>query len=133
MKNSKKSIINKYYNETYDIDLIVANKYATLEQLKKKYTYFDGVILDDAVTNGSACAAKCRDIKTNKYCILVKFNKDFKDESINWFINTITHESVHVSLYIYELIEQQVCFDSSEPLCYLTGWISECMYKTVIK
>ena len=39
MKN-KKSIIDKYYNDVYDITLVVANKYTTLEQLKKKYTQY---------------------------------------------------------------------------------------------
>ena len=38
MKN-KKSIIDTYYLEIYDVYLVVANKYTTLEELKELYVY----------------------------------------------------------------------------------------------
>jgi len=131
MKN-KKSIIDKYYNDVYNITLVVANKYITLEQLKKKYTYYDGVVLDEDIIKFSACTAKCKDIKTGRYCIIVKFNETVKDAKL-WFTNTTAHEATHVALDIYELIQQQVCFCSSEPFCYLVGWATECIYKTLTK
>ncbi len=131
MKN-KKSIIDKYYNDVYYITLVVANKYTTLEQLKKKYTYYDGEVLDEDIIKTSACTAKCKDIKTGRYCIIVKFNETVKDAKL-WFTNTAAHEATHVALDIYELIQQEVCFCSSEPFCYLVGWATECIYKTLTK
>lgn len=133
MKNSKKSIINKYYSDIYEVDIIIANKYTTVEQLKKKYTYYDGVIIEDDITKPYAIVAKCKDIKTGKYCILIKFNIDSKDYGKAKLINTLSHESLHATLFIYELIHEDISHETTnEPLCYLTGWISECIYKTVM-
>lgn len=129
---SKKSIIDIYYNEVYEVSLVVANKYVTLEQLKKKYTYYDGVVLDEDIVKPSACTAKCKDIKTGKYVILVKFNETVKGYKL-WFTNTTAHEATHVALDIYELIHQEIYFSSPEPFCYLVGWATECIYKTLTK
>lgn len=133
-KNSKtkKGIIDVYYNDVYEVLFVVADKYVTLEQLKKKYTYYDGTELDNEITSTSACTAKCKDIKSGKSVIVVKFNETVKDAKI-WFTNTAAHEATHVALDIYELIQQNICFCSPEPFCYLVGWATECIYKTLMK
>lgn len=131
-KTKKKSRIEKYYNDVYEVYLVVANKYATLEQLKKNYSYADGVELDEEITKDSACTARCKDIKTGRPVIIVKFNETVKDAKL-WFTNTTAHEATHVALDIYEMIQQNVCFCSPEPFCYLVGWATECIYKTLTK
>ena len=134
MKTNKKSILKKYYCDIYDVDIIIANKYVTAEQIKKSYTYYDGVIIkDNTLIDNPAVVCKVRNIKTGRYCILIKFNRDSRDETKEYLINTISHEALHVALDIYELIQQEVYFSSPEPLCYLVGWVSECIYKTVMK
>ena len=131
-KTKKKSRIEKYYNDVYEVYLVVANKYATLEQLKKNYSYADGAELDEEITKASACTARCKDIKTGKPVIIVKFNETVKDAKL-WFTNTTAHEATHVALDIYEMIQQNICFCSPEPFCYLVGWATECIYKTLTK
>ena len=131
MKKSKKSIVDKYHNDIYEIEIIVANKYTTLEQLRKKYVYYDGVILDDGIKDTTACVCRCKDIKTGEHCLVVKFNIDYTNDAS--FLGTINHEATHVALDIYELIEQRVDFSSSEPFCYLVEWATRCIYKTLIK
>jgi hypothetical protein len=133
-KNSKKSIIDKYYNDVYEVYLVVANENVKLEDLQKLYIYADKVELDNRILEGQATTSDCIDKKTNANVILVKYNKGSKDKARNKelnFINTCSHEAGHVALDIYELIDQHVCFCTPEPLCYLIGWATECIYKTL--
>lgn len=133
---NSKAKIDTYRIDIYDCSLVVANQYTTIEQLREKYTFFDKVELTDDILNGEATTSRCRDNKTGEYIILVKFNHHTwvknKDKWLN-FINTISHEATHVALDIYELCNQDVCFCSSEPFCYLQGWACECIYKTLKK
>ena len=136
---SKKSIIDTYYCDIYNFYLVVANKYATVNQLKKKYTYNDGAELDidDFITDGIATTSSCTDKKTNARVILVKYNRDSTDKSVDKkldFINTVNHEATHVAIDVYyRMISQTLHVDSSEPFCYLQGWAAECIYKTLTK
>lgn len=135
-KTNKKSKITAYRNDIYDCSLVVANQYTTIEELRKKYTFYDGVELDEDILNGEASTSKCRDTDTGEYVVLVKYNHDTtikgKDKTLN-FINTVSHEATHVALDIYELCSQNVCFCSPEPFCYLQGWACECIYKMLKK
>ena len=136
MKNSKKSVIDIYYNEIYEVYLVVANQYATLEELKDKYTYSDGVELDSNILDGSCTTSRCHDKLTNACVILVKFNHLTKDKSKNKtldLVNVCSHEATHVALDTYELISQNVCFCTPEPFCYLQAWATERIYKTLKK
>lgn len=136
MKN-KKAIIDIYYCEIYNVYLVVANKHTTLEQLKKKYIYSDGVELDDYIMDGIATTSTCTDKKTNNKVILVKYNHDSTSKTVDKkadFVNTVSHEATHVALDIFGcIIDQKVCLECSEPFCYLQGWAAECIYKTWTK
>ena len=135
-KNKTKSIIDTYYNDVYDVYLVVANKYTTLEELKELFTFSDGVELSDEILNGQSTTSTCKRKSDGAYVVLVKYNKPNTctsvDERLN-FINTCSHEATHVALDIYELISQNVCFCSSEPFCYLQGWAIQNIYKTLTK
>lgn len=132
MKN-KKSIIDTY-ETIYYVDLVVANKYTTLEELKELYTYSDGQELDDCVMSADASTCTARRKSDGKDCIIVKHNKDckWKNKKLD-FINTISHEAGHVCLDIYERVGQNICNCSPEPFCYLLGWAAECIYTTWTK
>lgn len=135
-KTNKKSKITVYKNDIYDVSLVVANQYTTIEELKKKYTFYDGVELSEDIMHAEASTARCRDIDTGENVILVKYNRGTiikgKDKTLR-FINTVSHEATHVALDIYELRNQHVCFCSPEPFCYLQGWACECIYKALKK
>lgn len=135
MKKQKKAIIDTY-ETLYGIDIVVANRQVSLEKLQKLYTYPDGVVLEDFIIDGLATSAIVKRISDNKTCILIKDNKDSDVKSIDKkldHINTITHESLHAVLYIYDIIQQKVCTCTPEPMCYLIGYIAECVYKTLTK
>jgi hypothetical protein len=133
---AKGSKIIVYRNDIYDCSLVVANQHATLEELKSKYIFYDGVELDADILNGEASTSRCIDTETNEAVVLVKYNhasrNKNRDKQLN-FINMISHEATHVALDIYELCAQNVCFCSPEPFCYLQGWACECIYKTLKK
>lgn len=135
MKKQKKAIIDTY-ETLYDIDIVVANRQVSLDKLRKLYTYGDGVMLDDFIADGLATTAIVKRISDNKTCILIKDNKDTDVKSIDKkldHINTIAHESLHAVLDIYNIIDQKICTCSQEPMCYLIGYIAECVYKTLTK
>lgn len=135
MKKQKKAIIDTY-ETLYGIDIVVANRQVNLERLQKLYTYSDGVVLDDFIIDGLSTTAIVKRISDNKTCILIKDNKDSDVKSIDKkldHINTIAHESLHAVLDIYDIIQQKVCTCTSEPMCYLIGYIAECVYKTLTK
>lgn len=136
---SKKSIIDVYYCDIYNFDLVVANKYATVEQLKKRYKYNDGAELDidSFLTDSMATTSCCTDKKTNSRVMLVKYNSDNTSKKVDKrsdFINTVSHEAAHVAIDVYyHMLDQALRPDSSEPFCYLQGWAAECIYKTLTK
>ena len=135
MKKQKKAIIDTY-ETLYGIDIVVANRQVNLERLQKLYTYSDGVVLDDFIIDGLSTTAIVKRISDNKTCILIKDNKDSDVKSIDKkldHINTIAHESLHAVLDIYDIIQQKVCTCTQEPMCYLIGYIAECVYKTLTK
>lgn len=135
MKKQKKAIIDTY-ETLYGIDIVVVNRQVNLERLQKLYTYPDGVVLDDFIIDGLATTTVVKRISDNKTCILIKDNKDSDVKSIDKkldHINTIAHESLHAVLDIYDIIQQKVCTCTPEPMCYLIGYIAECVYKTLTK
>lgn len=133
---SKKKHID-IYETIYGVNIIVANKYVTLKDLQKSYTYHDGVILDEDLISSQACTAKCKDIKTGRYCILVKYNHDSVIKGVNKkvdLINTCSHEAVHVVMAIYAFIQEDVYpNDHNEHFAYLVGWTAEHIYETLTK
>lgn len=135
--NNSRAIIDTY-SCIYPVDLVVANKYVTLEQLQELYDYCKGQELDDKVTDpeSNATTTYVRRKKDEKACVLVKYNNNdcskSADKKLN-YINTICHEAGHVALDIYDYIRQNICNCSPEPFCYLLGWATECIYKTLSK
>ena len=108
--SNSKAIIDTYTN-VYPVDLVVANKYVTLEELKELYVYSDNLELDEEVINGDASTCTVKRKSDNKFCILVKYNHPSKyitDKKLD-FINICSHEATHVALDIYEFIQQRVC------------------------
>lgn len=135
MKN-KKSIIDKYYLELYDVYLVVANQYTKLEELQKLYSYPDKVELNNRILEGCATTSVCIDKKTEAAVLLVKYNKCSRNKELDKtldFINTVSHEATHVALDIYEMISQSICYCTPEPFCYLQAWATERIYKTLKK
>lgn len=134
-KTKKKSRIDTY-ETIYYVDLVVANEYTTLEELKKLYIYSDGVELDGQIMENVACTATIIRKSDSKDCVLVKFNgyKGVKCVNKNTDIhNTIAHEAGHVCMDIYDHMHQSICPCSQEPFCYLLGWVTQCIYKTLKK
>ena len=134
--NNSRTKIDTYKCDIYSFSLVVANQYTTLEELQDKYSYCDGEELTDDILSGEASTSKCMNKETNESVILVKFNHHTRvkgvDKTLN-FINTVSHEASHVAIDVYELCDQNICFCSPEPFCYLQGWACECIYKALKK
>ena len=105
-KTKKKSRIEEYYSDIYDVYLVVANENVTLEQLRKRYKHPDGEELKEEILDGSATT-----------CL----------------VNICSHEATRIALDIYEMLGQNICFCTPEPFCYLQAWATECIYKTLTK
>lgn len=135
-KTKKKSRIDEYYSDIYDVYLVVANENVTLEQLRKRYIHPNGEELSEQLLDGSATTSTAVDKKTNASVLIVKYNRYPRNKTLNkktTLVNICSHEAVHVALDIYELLGQNVCFCTPEPFCYLQAWATECIYKTLTK
>lgn len=125
MKN-KKSIIDTY-NTIYIVDIVIANKYTTLEQLKKLYTYSDNLPLDKGIMEGVATTSTCTRIADNHPCILIKWNLDtpsykVADKRVH-MIGTMCHEAIHAAIDTWDFIQERITIDSQEPVAYYVEWI----------
>lgn len=131
---TKKGIID-VYPTVYNVDLVVANKYATIAQLNKRYKTADNKDFED---DECICFTQPGyDRKTNKAVIVVKYIRPYNvvgiDKNVD-LINTCAHEALHVCMRIYSKIGEEVYKDdSNELLAYLLGWATECIYKTLKK
>ena len=135
-KTKKKSRIEEYYSDIYDVYLVVANENVTLEQLRKRYIHPNGEELNEQLLEGSATTSTAVDKKTDASVLIVKYNHHPRNKTLNkktTLVNICSHEAVHVALDIYELLGQNVCFCTPEPFCYLQAWATECIYKTLTK
>lgn len=135
-KTKKKSRIDEYYSDIYDIYLVVANENVTLEQLRKRYIHPNGEELSEQLLDGSAITSTAVDKKTNASVLIVKYNRHPCNKKLNkktTLVNICSHEGTHVALDIYEMLGQNVCFCTPEPFCYLQAWAAECIYKTLTK
>lgn len=122
------------YDTIYDVVLIVANQYATIEEIREIVEYFDGDEIDEDIMHDCASVTICRRKIDKCDCVLVKYNHTINIVGRNKkcdLINTISHEAGHVAIRIYQHMSQNILPDSSEPFCYLLGWAAECIYKTI--
>ena len=69
--NKSRAKIDRYRSDIYNLSLVVANQYTTLEQLSKTYSFYDGVELTDDILHGEASTSKCKDKNTGEYITLV--------------------------------------------------------------
>lgn len=135
MKKNK-SIIDTY-NTIYGLDIVVANKYATLEELKELYTYSDGAELDNLMIESQSTTATCTRKSDNCPVILIKYNHGSRIKSVDKkvdFINTICHEAGHVVLDTIRKMQDSLSAENNtEFFCYYLGYVAECIYKTLTK
>ena len=132
MKNKKARIDT--YETLYHIDIIVANQYVELKELQKLFTYSDGSQLTEDIFDGDGNTSHVYRKSDNKPCVLMKFNHLSGCKSWNKdldLINVISHEASHIACCIYESISQNLYFCSTEPFCWLVGYATECIYKTL--
>ena len=138
MKTNKKSKTDKsiidVYPTIYNVDLVVANKYTTIEQLNKVYCDVNNEDLTDDTS--IAYTERGYDRKTDKPVIIVRYVRQSKwaeDQKLD-LINTAAHEALHVCMDIYSKIGEKIFEqDSNELFAYLIGWVTECIYKTWTK
>lgn len=138
MKTNKKSKTNKsiidVYPTIYNVDLVVVNKYTTIEQLNKVYCDVNNEDLTDSTS--IAYTERGYNRKTNRPVIIVRYVKsaEWVEDRKTDLVNTAAHEALHVCMNIYSKIEEDVYKnDSNELFAYLIGWVTECIYKTWTK
>ena len=108
MKSKNKPIID-VYPTIYNVDLVVVNKYVTIEKLNKIYETVEhtDIVDDECITYTQIGYNK----KTNQPVIIVRYCKDSKstttDKKLD-LINTCAHEALHVCMDIYTKIGEKV-------------------------
>jgi hypothetical protein len=123
------------YKTIWDIDIVVANKYTTLEDLKETYTYSDDKELDDFIVDGCGTTSTVKNKKTKALCCLVKYNRRITRKDYDGLldtINTAVHEAVHCCLDIYSNCHVHIHYDNQEPVAYEIANITTNILKTIL-
>ena len=132
-KTKNKSRIDVYNSNIYIPLLVVANKYATVEEINKILMFSNEDPIDDDILGGYATTSTVVFRKDKRPAILVKQNTYIqyagKNKKLDE-INTISHEATHVAADMYCYMGEKDTVTIQEPYAYLVGWASECIYKT---
>lgn len=125
-----KFIIDKYSTTIYPTKIYVAKNY-TLKDLKK---YFKNIEESDLNAGGyGVCISGILD-KEGCVSILILLTKKTVDtHNTADAINTCAHEALHATIDLMDRLGQPVSPNYSEAYCYLCGYITECVYKTLKK
>lgn len=125
------------YPTIYGVDIVIANKYTTIQDLKDIICYSDGEELDNSWEDYEAYTSTCKYKETGRYCILVKHNNTipYKGEKLrDRLINCAAHEALHVVIYLQNFSNQKIDVkDDCEYLAYFVGWATEHIYDTWTK
>ena len=138
MKDNKKSRID-IYETPYEIYLVIANKYTTLEELQEIFTYPDGSELSHSGLtedkNGykfQAVTAQIKRKSDKRHFLLVwqiSNNSVKVEDKLLDLINLADHEACHVLLDIYYAIGQNINVDSQEEFAYQHAYITTLILK----
>jgi len=125
------------YSTVYGVDVVVANKSVEVKDLQKSYTYSDDKELGDEINDCLASTATCRNRKTGRYVILVKYNSPTSivgvDKKLD-MINSASHEAFHVLMHLLSFANQDIKPNSNvETQAYYIGWLTEIIYNTWTK
>lgn len=130
MQNNKSIIVTlKTY---YEVDIVIANKYTSLAKLNKDYMYNNNEDLDPGVESGIATCNYCINRKTNRKTIIIKYNHPDRCKDIDKkvdLINTCAHEATHAAISIFTEIGTEFNENTSEPIAYFIGWLTQEIYK----
>lgn len=127
----KKSRIDTY-NTPYDIDIVIANRYTTLEELNELYELSDGKPLEEDLLETIAFTATVARKSDNHRCVLVKYCRDNKTKGIDKLldiISTADHEAIHILMDIYYDIHEDVDLDHQEVFAYQHSYITTLILK----
>lgn len=123
------------FETIYGVNVVIANAAVTVEDLREKYTYSDGVEIED--TDFEAVTVTCKERDTGRYVILVWYRsmRLLKGEKRQLrYINAAAHEAMHVVMYLQDFSQQKVDpRDSNEYLAYMAGYFAERIYDTWTK
>lgn len=133
--------IDTYINETWYFNLVVCNESTTLEDINKDYCgeYDDNGEKDfkydtsntDAITTVLYTRKEHQPVYFCWYTHSMKLiSGDNEDECL---INTISHESYHLTFDLIADKGDKLVDDNQEAAAYLLGWIAKCIYKTIKK
>lgn len=123
------------FETIYGVDVVVANKEVTVEDLRELYTYSDGVEIED--TSYEAVTCTCKNKETGRFVILVWYRdmRILKGESPKLrYINAASHEAFHVVNDLMDFSNQEVDpRKSNEFMAYMVGYFTERIYNTWTK
>lgn len=130
--SKKKLIVDQYDPIIYPWKLFVVKNYLGNKKLKKLFDLTDEEINDDSEYAITIFGAHLK--STNEVCCVVLLSdKTIKSKDKVDQIDTCSHEAGHYVLHLMECIGNERYTGNHEPYCYLLGWATGCIYRTLIK
>ena len=129
--SKKKLIVDRYNPNIYPWDLYVVKNF-TVDQVAKLFN-LDKNLLKGAWDGITITGVKYKN--STDTCTLVLLDAEaLRKKDIYYKINTCSHEAQHYVLDVMGSIGNENYYaDTQEPYCYLLGWATECIYRTLIK
>ena len=123
------------FETIYGVDVVIANKEVTVEDLRELYTYSDGVELEDC--KFEAVTSTCKNKETGRFVILVWYREMrlIKGETAKLrYINAAAHEAFHVVNDLMDFSQQEIdTRNGNEFMAYMIGYFTERIYNTWTK
>lgn len=131
----KKKRKDKYQINVYGIEVHVLINYTDTD-VKSEYVKYNNEPIDDDLADSMNAKGMqwgvIRDKETKARVCIININTT-KAESILDLINSCAHEALHTAVSITDFTEIRLDRCSEEAYAYLTGYITECVYKTLFK
>lgn len=131
-KNKKNKAIVRVFETYCGVELVIANKYATLKDLSN-YVYSDGDPLEKDDESFDASTTKVMNKTTKRKAILVRLNDISCPKGTSKLSRTVqisVHEATHVVLMLYQHMGENISLDYQEPTCYLIDDIAQKIFET---
>lgn len=129
-KSKKKLIVDQYNPNIYPFKLYVVKNYS-MNDLKKLFDITEKDIEGswDALT---IFGIKYKDEKEAS-CVVLLSDKIIKSKDTLDKLDTCAHEALHYVIDLMEEIGNMCSYATSESYCYLQGWATKCIYRTLVK
>lgn len=129
----RKKIIDKYTQPIFIPHELVVCKNITIEELNKLYCYSNDKDLEPFDTVDAA-TYRAIDRSTRNKILVIVLNMEYMSKAkLQEKIDICSHEALHATSSILQECGIYLTDESEEVYAYMEGWVTKCIYETMMK